>query len=124
MHFAPENGEPIMKRSVWIGAAILALIAALGIGSVMLEKKAAVQAAGVQAPMFEVDPMWPKPLPNHWVIGMTIGVSVDAQDNVLIIHRGGSLEPKEVYATTNPPGSDCCVTAPPILEFDKAGNVI
>jgi len=29
--------------------------------------------------MFEVDPLWPKPLPNHWLIGMTIGVSVDAR---------------------------------------------
>ena len=49
------------------------------------------------APRFEVDPMWPKPLPNHWVLGMTIGVSVDAQDHIWIIHRGGSLDPKEVY---------------------------
>jgi hypothetical protein len=68
--------------------------------------------------------MWPKPMPNHWVIGMTIGVSVDAQDNVWIIHRGGSLEAKETYGNTNPPGADCCVTAPPVLEFDKAGNLI
>src|ERR1700682_3289453 len=71
-----RNG--FMKRNVYIGATILALVVALGVGSVVLEKKAAVQAAGVQAPMFEVDPMWPKPLPNHWVIGMTIGVSVGA----------------------------------------------
>src|SRR6266481_670487 len=124
MHVAPENGETIMKRSVWIGAAILVVVAGLGVGSVVLEKRAAVQAAGVQAPMFEVDPMWPKPMPNHWVIGMTIGVSVDAQDNVWIIHRGGSLEAKETYGNTNPPGADCCVTAPPVLEFDKAGNLI
>jgi len=71
-----------MKRNVYVGAVILLLVVTLGIGSVVLEKRAAVQAAGVQAPMFEVDPMWPKPMPNHWVIGMTIGVSVDAQDNV------------------------------------------
>src|SRR5258708_7261672 len=113
-----------MKRNFCIGAGILVLIAGLGVGSIMLEKRAAVQAAGVQAPMFEVDPMWPKPMPNHWVIGMTIGVSVDAQDNVWIIHRGGSLEAKETYGNTNPPGADCCVTAPPVLEFDKAGNLI
>src|ERR1035437_5886670 len=113
-----------MKRNLYIGAGIFALVIALAVGSAVLEKRAAVQAAGVRAPMFEVDPMWPKPMPNHWVIGMTIGVSVDARDNVWIIHRGGSLEPKETYADTKPPGADCCVTAPPVLEFDKAGNLI
>ena len=113
-----------MKRNFWIGVTFVALIAAFGLGSRALEKRASVQAASMQVPMFEVDPMWPKPLPNHWVIGMTIGVSVDAQDNVWIIHRGGSLEPKEKYADTNPPGADCCVTAPPVLEFDKTGNLI
>jgi DNA-binding beta-propeller fold protein YncE len=113
-----------MKRNFWIGVTFVALIAALGFGSRAIEKRASVQAASMQAPMFEVDPMWPKPLPNHWVIGMTIGVSVDAQDNVWIIHRGGSLEPKEKYGDTNPPGADCCVTAPPVLEFDKTGNLI
>jgi DNA-binding beta-propeller fold protein YncE len=51
-------------------------------------------------------------------------VSVDAQDHVWIIHRGGSLEPKEVYASTNPPGASCCLPAPPVLEFDQAGNLI
>ena len=91
-----------MKRNLCIGAAFLVLIAALGFGTKVLEKKAAVEAATVQAPMFEVDPMWPKPLPNHWVIGMTIGVSVDAEDNVWIIHRGGSLEFKENMATRIP----------------------
>ncbi len=113
-----------MNRNAWIGLTIFSLVVALGFGSVALEKKAAVQAAGVQAPMFEVDPMWPKPMPNHWVIGMAIGVSVDAEDNVWIIHRGGSLEPKEKYGDTNPPGAECCMTAPPVLEFDKAGNLI
>src|SRR5258705_10041218 len=121
MHVAPENGETIMKRSVWIGAAILVLVAGLGVGSVVLEKKAAVQAAGVQAPMFEVDPMWPKPMPNHWVIGMTIGVSVDPRDHVWIIHRAGSLEPKEIYSAATPPAAECCAPAPPVLEFDAAG---
>jgi DNA-binding beta-propeller fold protein YncE len=113
-----------MKRNVWFGLTILSLVVVLGFGSIVLEKKAAVQAAGVQAPMFEVDPMWPKPMPNHWVIGMAIGVSVDAQDNVWIIHRGGSLEAKEKYGDTTPPGADCCMTAPPVLEYDKAGNLI
>ena len=58
------------------------------------------------------------------MIGQTIGVSVDAKDHVWIIHRAGSLEPGEVHATTNPPTAQCCAPAPPILEFDPAGNLI
>ena len=113
-----------MKRQIYSGAIFLALLIALGVGSALLQKRAAVEAAAVQAPIFEVDPMWPKPLPNHWLLGMTIGVSVDAQDHVWIIHRGASLEPKEVYAKANPPASECCLPAPPVLEFDQAGNLI
>ena len=113
-----------MKRNLWIGALFLAVIALLGIGAVKFDKKAAVEAATVQAPRFEVDPLWPKPLPNHWMIGQTIGVSVDAQDHIWIIHRPGSLEPGELHAATNPPMAQCCAAAPPVLEFDQAGNLL
>jgi len=113
-----------MKRNLYIGLALSAFFVALGIASTMLEKRAAVEAAGVQAPRFEVDPMWPKPLPNHWLLGMTIGVSVDAQDHIWIIHRGGSLERMENYLAANPPASECCMAAPPVLEFDEEGTLI
>jgi DNA-binding beta-propeller fold protein YncE len=112
-----------MRRNVSIGVFWLTFLVALGIGSAVLSRKARVEAAGVMAPRFEVDPMWPKPLPNHWVIGSAIGVSVDAQDHVWIIHRGGSLEVHELYATTTPPSAECCSPAPPVLEFDQAGNL-
>jgi hypothetical protein len=63
----------------------------------------------VQAPWFEVDPMWPKPLPHHWLLGNVIGVGVDSQDHIWIIHRGeGTLDRKEIYAAANPPAADCC----------------
>lgn len=88
----------------------------------MLEKH--IPVAKSVAPRFEVDPLWPKPLPNHWVLGQTVGVSVDGQDHVWIIHRPNSLEPNEVHATTNPPISSCCMSAPPVLEFDQAGNLV
>src|ERR1700719_2289252 len=113
-----------MKRKLYVGAALFVLLAALGIAASLLDKKAAVEAATVQAPRFEVDPMWPKPLPNHWILGQTIGVAVDAQDHVWIIHRQGSLEPGELHATTNPPIAQCCAPAPPVLEFDPEGNLL
>jgi DNA-binding beta-propeller fold protein YncE len=100
----------------------------------VLQKKAVVHAAGgSQAPRFEVDPMWPKPLPHHWLMGNTIGVSVDSKDHIWIIHRQGSLEAMEDYGVANPPGakrqrgkveSECCEPAPPVLEFDEAGNLL
>ena len=77
------------------GCRFAALAGALGVASVLLERHSVVEAAGVVAPRFEVDPLWPKPLPNHWIMGQTIGVSVDAQDHIWIIHRAGSLEPGE-----------------------------
>ena len=122
-----------MKRELSIGATFAVVLMALGIGSAVFEKKAAVEAAGVQAPRFEVDPLWPKPLPNHWLLGNVIGVATDAQDHIWIIHRQASLEPMENYAAANPPGpkrrpgvveADCCAPAPPVLEFDQAGTLI
>lgn len=86
--------------------------------------RAPVEAATVMAPRFEVDPFWPKPLPNHWVIGAAIGVAVDANDHVWIIHRGGSLEQKETYADWNPPAAQCCKAAPPVLEFSASGDLV
>jgi hypothetical protein len=113
-----------MKRNVYVGAIFLTLLVALAIASAVLDKKAAVEAATANAPRFEVDPLWPKPLPNHWIMGQTIGVSVDAQDHVWIIHRAGSLEVGEMHATTKPQIAQCCAPAPPVLEFDQEGNLI
>ena len=113
-----------MKRNFYVGGIFLALLAALTAGSVLLQKKAKAEAAGVQAPRFEVDPLWPKPLPNHWVVGMAVGVSVDSQDHIWIVHRTNTFEPMEIYATAKPPAAECCTPAPPVLEFDEEGNLI
>jgi len=123
----------VSKRELWAGSILAGVLVALGTAYVVLERKAVVQAAGTQAPKFEVDPLWPKPLPNHWLMGNTIGVSVDAQDHIWIIHRQGSLEAMENYGVANPPGpkrqkgvveAECCAPAPAVLEFDEAGNLL
>jgi DNA-binding beta-propeller fold protein YncE len=112
-----------MRRNLYLGAVLLCVAALLGVGSLWLDHKT-VQAATTMAPRFEVNPLWPKPLPNHWLMGQTIGVSVDANDHIWIIHRAGSLEPGEQHATTNPPTAQCCAPAPPVLEFDEEGNLL
>ena len=57
-----------------------------------------VAQATVEAPRFEVDPFWPKPLPNKWVIAQMIGLGVDSHDHVWIVHRSDA-----VNATTKRP---------------------
>jgi DNA-binding beta-propeller fold protein YncE len=113
------------KKNLWVGGAFVAVLAALGIAQSALQHAAAADGKGVQAPRFEVDPMWPKPLPNHWLLGNVIGVGVDKDDHIYIIHRGAAtLDRKEIYALQNPPASECCAAAPPVLVFDQAGNLI
>src|SRR5437899_13042822 len=120
---APGSGGTV-KHKFRLVAAFLVLLAGLGIISAVLEKRAAVAAAAVEAPQFEVDPLWPKPLPNLWIQGMTVGVSVDSQDHIWIVHRTNTYEPTEIYATAKPPAAECCIPAPPVLEFDEEGNLI
>src|SRR6202158_3973512 len=120
-----ERSKRSMKRNLYVGGIFVAVLVALGIGSVVLQKKAVVHAAGgVEAPRFEVDPMWPKPLPNHWIVGNVIGVTVDDRDHIWIIHRGGSLERMEAYAAATPVPSESCPPAPPVPEFDQEGNLL
>jgi hypothetical protein len=81
-------------------------------------------AVAADVPKFEVDPFWPKPLPNNWALGQVGGIAVDDRDHVWIIHRPESLTPAEKAASFNPPRAKCCVSAPPIIEFDPEGNVV
>lgn len=114
-----------LKRNHVLGALLAVSIAGLIGAQALLQRKADAQGATVQAPMFEVDPLWPKPLPNGWLLGMTIGVWVDEQDHVWIIHRGAdTLHNNEKGASLKPPIAECCSSAPPVLRFDPVGNLV
>ena len=113
------------RRNAYILATLLVLVVALGVGQARLDQRVAAQAQGMQAPLFEVDPLWPKPLPNHWVLGSAIGVTVDEQDHIWIVHRSSStLANQERGRELTPPTGDCCAGAPPVLEFDQEGNLL
>lgn len=50
---------------------------------------------------------------------------MDEQDHVWIIHRSSAtLNNNERGAEQNPPIAECCKGAPPVLEFDQAGNLL
>jgi DNA-binding beta-propeller fold protein YncE len=113
------------KHKFIFGTALAAGILGLGTGQAVLQHEAEAQGSSVTAPIFEVDPLWPKPLPNNWLLGWTIGAWVDEQDHLWIIHRGaGGLHNNERGAELTPPIAECCRTAPPILVFDPDGNLV
>jgi 2-keto-4-pentenoate hydratase/2-oxohepta-3-ene-1,7-dioic acid hydratase in catechol pathway len=90
---------------------------------------AAPFAAGAGGPasgptQFHVDPFWPRELPNKWVIGQVSGIAVGPNDHVWIVHRPRTITAREAGAVQTPPLSECCVPAPPVIEFDQDGNVV
>ena len=66
------------------------------------------------APSYEADILWPKPLPDRWVLGGLGGHCVDAKDHVLILNRQDMIE-GDLNADK---------LAPPLIEFDPDGNVV
>src|SRR5580658_4664408 len=70
--------------------------------------------AQAKAPRFEVDPSWPKPLPNLWVTGGIGGVCIDSRDHVFILNRR-DLTDNDL---------DAGHQAPVVIEFDPEGNVV
>ncbi len=132
-----------MRRNLLAGMTLVAAILALGIvqactsdsvsstPAAPADGAAAIAAAAPdEVPLFEVDPFWPKPMPNHWILGNTIGVAVDSRDHVWIVHRNrpaqsfASSGRTEIGAAQDPPLSECCVPAPPVLEYDAEGNLV
>jgi DNA-binding beta-propeller fold protein YncE len=112
----------IRKQNLLIACGFAATLTALAVAERSLE--ATAREDFVNAPRFEVDPQWPKPLPNKWVMGNVIGIGVDARDHVFIVHRSDTPTAQELAAAQNPPVGDCCIAAPPVIEFDPAGNVV
>jgi DNA-binding beta-propeller fold protein YncE len=83
----------------------------------------AQSTAAENLPAFEYDPTWPKRLPNQWVTGNIGAIAVDSTDHVWIAQRPGStLGLSERYGLEG--SGECCFPAPPIMEFDQAGNLV
>ena len=90
------------------------LVAAGCIGLASIAQPVLAQTAPTPAkiPVYQVDPAWPKPLPNGWGIGPVSGISADGADHVWIVHRMETV--KQAGGTP----------APPVIEFDAQGNVV
>ena len=97
------------------GLLVAASIAGLIIGQSSFTPAAPAQGAEKQAggiPTFELDRSWPK-VPDKWKLGDASSVAVDEQDHVWVLHRPRTL-----------PADQIAKAAPPVLEFDPAGNFV
>src|ERR1700677_1646750 len=100
-------------RNLLLGSVLasLAAVALCGLGA-SAQTPQTPPAAPRMIPHFEVDPTWPK-LPSKWVWGQVSSVSIDSEGNAWILQRPSTVRNDQKGEA-----------APPVLEFDEAGNFI
>ena len=96
------------------------LRSAIGLSALLL-----LASPSPSAPRFVVDPMWPQPMPNRWILGSATGVAVDARDHIFVVNLTDSFNARtEMGSATTPPTGECCTPAPNVLELDAAGALV
>ena len=98
------------KQRVSAGIVFVAIVAIVIAGSHRTAAAPQHPAFKVEVPKFAVDPSWPH-IPNGWTLGQVSSAASDADGNIWIIHRPGTVKPG-------------VKTGPPVMEFDPAGNYI
>jgi hypothetical protein len=63
---------------------------------------------------FQIDPSWPKPLPDKWIIGRTGGICADGHDHIVVTNRRDITEEE----------AETSLQSPSVLIFDRAGNLV
>lgn len=111
MHFAK------MRKA---GQKVLALL----IVPVVLMLAVTPSARGQAVPRYKVDPSWPKPLPNNWIMWNSTGLVVDKDDHIWVQHHPRQVSATDAAAAFNPPMAECCIPAPTYVQFDAQGNVL
>jgi DNA-binding beta-propeller fold protein YncE len=114
-----------MNRMIVTSVFLLAFVAiVVGLGPQRVWKTVAaedLQVPGREVPTFKVDPSWPK-LPSKWGLGPVSGVNVDSQDHIWVITRPREVDMSDTFG--GKPREKGKPAAPPLMEFDAAGNFI
>jgi len=112
------------KRTFTILGSAAVLLTLLQLGQNHLNQQVIAASNERMAPKMLVDPFWPQPLPNKWILGATIGIAIDSRDHVYIVHRNqdSNFATQEIGLDNGV--AECCTAAPPIIEFDPEGNVV
>jgi DNA-binding beta-propeller fold protein YncE len=103
-----------MKQVIAVAAAAAVLVCSASLVALATDKE----------PQYQVEPFWPKPLPDGWILGQVAGIAVDGEDNVWIVHRPSTLVDDEKGAQKTPPATRCCIAPPPVLQFSPDGKLL
>ena len=105
-------------------AVVIGSVLTLASGPVGRAQVIAGQAVdGNGAPLYRVDPFWPKALPNRWSMQQVTGLHVDHMNHIWFLNRGRAAVPTEIGGDSTG-GGLCCVLGPEVIELDQEGNVV
>ena len=111
----------LRSRIAVLGLSLLVFMAGIT-GGAQQPRAQAVDENG--APMFKVDPFWPKPLPNRWSMQQVTGISVDHDGPRLVPQSRGRCRGRRDRRRRQPAADRCCVRGPELIELDQEGNVV
>jgi len=134
-----------MRSSMPAYVGIVVLIAAVGVGqfgcsttptddNTIPRDRAATPDAGFPllfqvdpawqgpVPRFHIDPSWPRPY-EDWLIGHTTALYSARDGHMWMLQRPSSIVDDEIASNWGA-GVECCVSAPPVIEFDRTGTVV
>ena len=121
-----EENRAIGSRTPSLRAAFLVFSGLLALAASAVQAQVvdgqAVDANG--APLYRVDPFWPKTLPNNWSMQQVTGIGVDDNDIVWFLNRPNAPDPLEIIAESDPRAVLCCVLGPEVIALDQEGNVV
>ncbi len=120
-NLAMSKQTPSAFATVFVINGLLALAAGSTAHAQVVEGQV-VDANG--APVYHVDPFWPKTLPNKWSMQQVTGIGVDDMDHVWFLNRQNAPDPLEIIAESDPRAVLCCVLGPEVIEVDQGGNVV
>ena len=103
------------NRNLLLGAVLAAVVILAAVSLQWMNAGATATEAPAQAgggPTFQEDTAWLK-VPAKWKLGNVASVAVDSRDHVWILHRPRTL-----------PADQLAMAAPPVVEFDAAGNFV
>ncbi|MBI4887928.1 MAG: hypothetical protein HY824_12610 [Acidobacteria bacterium] len=112
----------VKTRTLAIISAV-GVVLVLGLSLTRVHAQAPGQAVDENgAPVFRVDPFWPKPLPNRWSMQQVTGINVDQMDHIWFLNRNAVAEGDEIGGENS--RIECCVRGPEVIELDQEGAVV